>query len=513
MYVKIVLLLNISKISKIKGNSIEDIRSLCYTIIQEMLFPLKQEGARNIKEVIWFDRYLVLSEIGRGCGSTVYLVRHQKLGEYRAIKRISKQSDFTWKIREASILNHLKHPQIPNIYDMEEDEEAYYIIEEYIEGESLETLMFQSSFITPDFIYHTIMEVANILDYMHHLKPNPMIYQDLKSEHVILSKSGVKLIDFGISSYLGESGNKFQNYGTPKFCAPEKSEEANIGIWTDVYSIGKLLEELIGTEETGESLCLMHIAKKACSPDFTERYASMKEFQADLTAYMQSKKNSNYEKHLLNKIVVVGSQPRIGTTHFSLSFTQYLNQKNIFAVYREKNTSEDMRKIILQGGFVEEGGLYRRGNFFGMPAYGDGVAVNIPKDAVSVLDYGSDLKGALLEKADLFLFIMGSRAWEIEQDDLSYEKVKNAEGLILLANYGNKKQTKEYARKYARTVYCFPLDENPFVMTEEKKKLFEGLLEQEGERNKNDWYRRKYPRERSNSLICGIGKLYSKWIR
>lgn len=477
-----------------------------------MLFP-KKEGAKYIKEIIWFDRYLVLSELGKGSGSTVYLVRHQKLGEYRAVKRISKKSDFTWKIREASILNRLKHPQIPKIYDMEEDEEAYYIIEEYVEGESLEAFVLQSSFITPDFIYQTIMEVAEILDYMHHLKPNPIIYQDLKSEHVIISESGIKLIDFGISSILGESGSKFQNYGTPKYCAPEKSEEAMTGIWTDVYSIGKLLEEMICAEETGESLYLMHIAKKASSLDWTKRYASMKEFQADLSAYMQSKKNSNNGKHLLNKIVVAGSQPRIGTTHLALSFTQYLNRNKIFAVYREKNSSEDMRKILQQGGFVEEGGLYRRGNFFGMPAYGEGVEVNVPKDAVSVLDYGSDLVGALLEKADLFLFVMGNRAWELNQVHLSYEKIKNAAGLILIANYGDRKQTRQYARKYAQRVYCFPLDENPFLMTEEKETFFERLLEQEGERNQKNWSCRKHPRKRRDSFICSIGKLYSKWIK
>lgn len=393
---------------------------------------------------------------------------------------------------------------------MEEDEEAYYIIEEYVEGESLEAVMLQSSFITPEFIYQTIMEVADILDYMHHLKPNPMIYQDLKSEHVILSKSGVKLIDFGISSFLGEPGNKFQNYGTPDFCAPEKSDHAKTGIQTDIYSMGKLLEELICAEETGESLSLMHVAKKASDPDWTKRYASMKEFQADFTAHMQSEKISNNGKHLLKKIVAAGSQPRIGTTHIAISFTQYLNRKNIFAVYREKDSTENMRKIILQGGFAEEGGLYRRGNFFGMPAYGEGVDVGLPEEAVSVLDYGSDIKGALLEKADLFLFVMGSRAWETEQNDLSCEKVKNAKGLILIANYGNRKETKQYARKYAQTVYCFPLDENPFLMTREKEKLFDRLLEQEGERNKNNWNCRKYPRKRSNSFICSIGKLFGK---
>ena len=57
-----------------------------------MLFPKIKEGARKIQEVILFGRYLVLSELGRASGSIVYLARHQKLGEYRVIKRIVKDS-------------------------------------------------------------------------------------------------------------------------------------------------------------------------------------------------------------------------------------------------------------------------------------------------------------------------------------------------------------------------------------------------------------------------------------
>lgn len=81
------------------------------------------------QEIIWFDRYLVLSEIGRGSGSKVYLVRHQKLGVYRAVKRIFKDSDAVRKVWEATILSRLKHPRIPKIYDVEEDENAYYLTE------------------------------------------------------------------------------------------------------------------------------------------------------------------------------------------------------------------------------------------------------------------------------------------------------------------------------------------------------------------------------------------------
>ena len=78
---------------------------------------------RKIQEILLFGRYLILSELGRGSGSKVYLARHQTLGEYRAIKQISKKSDFAWKVREARILNRLNHPKVPKLYDMEEDEE------------------------------------------------------------------------------------------------------------------------------------------------------------------------------------------------------------------------------------------------------------------------------------------------------------------------------------------------------------------------------------------------------
>ena len=455
-------------------------------------------------------RYRVLSELGRGSGSIVYLVRHQKLGEYRVVKCISKQSDSTWKVREATILNHLNHPQIPRIYDMEEDERAFYIVEEYAEGESLEAKMLQSSFITLDFIYHIITEVANILDYMHNLKPNPLVYQDLKPEHIILGKEGIKLVDYGIATYLRETGNKFQNYGTPEFCAPEKSKEAKISIQTDVYSIGKLLERLIDAEGNKMSQCLMQTAKKATDPDLKIRHQTMQEFLSDFSMQVQSNQNSVYQEHLLTKIVAAGSQPHIGTTHLSISFTQYLNRNKKLAVYREKNTSEHMRMAIRNGIFAEGGGLYRRNNFLGMPAYGEGVEVKIPEHAIEILDYGTDIKGALSEQSDMLLLVVGSREWEIEFANMAFQKLKEADNLVVIANYGNLRQAKSYAKNFARAVYCFPLDKDPFIMTKEKESLFEGLLEKERKKSKNYWNSRSNSGKWGNTLVHSFGKLHGK---
>ena len=165
-----------------------------------------------------------------------------------------------------------------------------------------------------------------------------------------------------------------------------------------------------------------------------------------------------------------------------------------------------MRMSIRQGGFTKEGGLYRRRKFFGMPAYGEGVEVNFPEDSVEILDYGTDLHGALSEQADLFLLVMGCKEWEIEYGKTAFETVRQAKNLILVANYGSKKQAKQYAKEYKQTVYCFPLDENPFHMTKEKEGLFERLLEKH-------WNCRKYSWQWRDTFICGIGKLCSKWIR
>lgn len=482
-----------------------------------MLFPRKSgRSDKNIQEFIWSDRYQFLSEIGRGSQSKILLVRHRQLGEYRAVKCISKEEGSSWQIREAKLLNHLKHPRIPIVYDVEEDEKFYYIIEEYVEGESLEAVMLHSSYITQSFIYQTIWEISEVLSYLHHIVPVPVIYQDLKAEHVILGKKGVKLIDFGIASYLDEAGYKFQNYGTPEYTAPEKRESAQINVGTDLYGLGKLLGQLVlaGKEK---SLSLLYISQKATHPKEKERYASIEEFQEALRRAkenMQSEKNPVNQKHLLKKIVVAGSKEHTGVTHVAISLTQYLNSHQIPAVYQEKNPSNDMRKAARAGkNFAETGGLYRRGNFLGLPLYGEGVKVELPEERVFVMDWGNDLENAREEEADLFILVAGSREWERDSARTSYESVSEEKNLVLLSNYGDERQAKQYAKEFGRRVYCFPLDKEPFRATGEKDRLFERLLQREGgeyERKpcKNRWYRREHKGKRGDTPCHIFSKLW-----
>ena len=83
-------------------------------------------------------KYLILDRLGQGAYGEVFLTRHTGLGVYRAVKRISRSRDIhDTRRREADALKSLSHSSLPIIYDIDEDDVYFYIVEEYIRGTSL----------------------------------------------------------------------------------------------------------------------------------------------------------------------------------------------------------------------------------------------------------------------------------------------------------------------------------------------------------------------------------------
>ena len=101
---------------------------------------MTKEG--STEEKILFGKYRLLHKLGTGRTGTVWLALHLGLEEYRAIKCVPRTcADYETFRREALILKELQHPGIPMIYDLEEDPEYFYLIEEYLQGYSLYTLI------------------------------------------------------------------------------------------------------------------------------------------------------------------------------------------------------------------------------------------------------------------------------------------------------------------------------------------------------------------------------------
>ena len=97
---------------------------------------------------------------------------------------------------EVTSLRNLKHPNIPIIYDIEEDEDYYYIIEEFIEGESLRAYRLNHGFITESKVLDFTIQLCDVIDTLHSSKES-ILYLDLKPNNIIICKDVLKLIDFG----------------------------------------------------------------------------------------------------------------------------------------------------------------------------------------------------------------------------------------------------------------------------------------------------------------------------
>lgn len=113
------------------------------------------------------------------------------------------------------------------------------MIEEYIQGESLETFVSHQKSISEELIVKLGIQLCDIFTYLHHLSPYPILYQDLKPEHIILCGDQVKLLDFGIASFFTGFG-KISNFTGQAATAHRKScaDSPSLRLPTSTVSAG-----------------------------------------------------------------------------------------------------------------------------------------------------------------------------------------------------------------------------------------------------------------------------------
>ena len=208
---------------------------------------------RTIKQ-----RYTVVSQIGQGGFGTIYQAQDQRFPlAPRAIKEInwtggphnpSLQEAIEAFKQEAEILSSLMHPNLPRIYDYFEENGSWYLVMDYIEGQTLDELIVQ----TPDgkFSIPQVLAIAiqlcTVLGYLHSQQP-AIIFRDLKPGNVMLtSEDHLYLIDFGIAR-LFKPGKEQDTIalGSPGYAAPEQYGKAQTTVQTDIYSLGATIHHLI----------------------------------------------------------------------------------------------------------------------------------------------------------------------------------------------------------------------------------------------------------------------------
>lgn len=195
------------------------------------------------------NKYLVLEKLGKGGMGQVYLCKSLSVGNLWAVKYIPYSSyNISYTGIEESILKKLNHIYLPRIVDVFYEQGGVYIVESYIEGVPLDKKMEKEG----PFVEETVVEwgkqLCEALKYLHNLKPNPVIYRDMKPSNVIVSNANVAiLIDFGISKeYRGEEDGQPDPLlaFTSRYAAPEQllgySDQRS-----DIYSLGGMLLYLL----------------------------------------------------------------------------------------------------------------------------------------------------------------------------------------------------------------------------------------------------------------------------
>jgi len=264
-------------------------------------------------------RYKIRQVLGQGGMSTVYLAEDIKLGTYWAIKQIPK-NNVANVYDECDILKRLNHPALPRVTDIIEDSRYVYVVVDYIGGETLSTLISQCGGIPEPTVVEWAGQLCDVLSYLHNVKPNPIIYRDMKPSNIILTPEGkLKLIDFGISrEFKKDSANDTVYIGTRGYAAPEQYGEGQTSASTDIYSLGVTLHYLLTGKDPAKppyelkpvrhynkslSKDIEKIIDKCTRHNSFDRYQTADELAAALNALTQSNKKRKQSLEAKDQVV------------------------------------------------------------------------------------------------------------------------------------------------------------------------------------------------------------------
>jgi len=305
-------------------------------------------------------RYKILKTLAKNNTGEVYLAENVKLGTYWAIKRVVKNKGEEFGLlAEPDILKKLSHPALPRIFDILEDDKSIYIIEDYIEGNSLDKELKEKGKFDESTVCEWAKQLCEILIYLHGLKPNPIIYRDMKPSNIILAMDNkIKLVDFGISrQYKNQSADDTIYMGTIGYAAPEQYGKCQTDARSDIFSLGMTLYHLItgiGPNDPSFeakplrkidkniSKSMEYIIDKCIKQDPSLRYQSAREMLYDLqnierkginsifkgiisTNFNNLKENISAKKtNKLNLIAIGGAGSRVGCTHIAIQVAYFL---------------------------------------------------------------------------------------------------------------------------------------------------------------------------------------------
>jgi serine/threonine-protein kinase len=226
-----------------------------------------------------FDgRYRIIRRLGQGGMARVFLAQDESLHRQVAIKvladRHSDDPHFIERFqREARAAARLNHPNIVQVYDQSQGGMSY-IVQEYVEGETLKDLIRRESPLDPRRAITIALQILAALRIAHQ---QGVVHRDVKPQNILMQPDGkVKVADFGIASAGGdtEMTEAGSIVGTAQYLAPEQARGLTVGPPADLYALGIVLYEMLSGRvpfegDTAVNVAMRHV-QEAPQP-LTER--------------------------------------------------------------------------------------------------------------------------------------------------------------------------------------------------------------------------------------------------
>lgn len=254
-------------------------------------------------------KYKILSEIGHGGMSVVYMAINEKANKTWAVKEVRKDGKMDFNtvrqglMAEIETLKKLKHPNLPSIVDVIEDEDSFIIVMDYIEGRSLDKIIEENGAQPESFVVEWAKQLCDVFGYLHSRTP-AIIYRDMKPANVMLKPDGnIMVIDFGTAKNYEIDLGETTGIGTIGYAAPEQYIGSGLGrtdARTDIYCLGITLYHLLTNVDPCKNLisdksiravnpALSHgldaIIKKCTETQPDDRYQTCAELMYDLENY------------------------------------------------------------------------------------------------------------------------------------------------------------------------------------------------------------------------------------
>src|SRR5579862_6831847 len=188
-------------------------------------------------------KYRIIEPLGSGGFGTVYLAEDTWINKRVALKVPHRQGlDFGELLREPRLLASLNHPNIVTVITAEKQDGVFFIVMEYVPGDTLETIIVNRGALELPLALDYTCQIANAVEHAH---KQGVVHRDLRPANVFVTDRGLlKVGDFGTSRFLEIAAHGTTVIGSPPYMAPEQFEGRSV-FASDLYSLGVTMYQML----------------------------------------------------------------------------------------------------------------------------------------------------------------------------------------------------------------------------------------------------------------------------